>query len=338
MKRLLPLLLLCLLLVGCGASEKQNKETATVFAMDTVMTLTAYAPEDYPGYTTGAALAAAEDEIRRLEDMLSVTDENSQIYAFDHGDRAALSQEAQELATTALYYAALTEGCYDPTVYPLMELWGFYGDTPGVPASEALEKALTFTGYVNCSAEEELAVPEGFGLDLGGIAKGYTADRVLEEMRSSGLDTAIISLGGNVAFMGQKPDGSAWNIGIENPDKTGEYLGNLRFAGMEFKHVVTSGGYERNFQENGVTYHHILDPETGYPAESDLLSVTIVAGMGAMADAFSTALFVMGLEEAVEFWRESTWDFDMVLYDGETLYITPGITIETELPVREVTR
>lgn len=337
MKRILCLVLALAALCGCGAAEKTNKETSTVYAMDTVMSLTAYAPEDYPDYTAGAGLEAAEAEIRRLEAQLSVTDEDSQIYSFNHGDGDALSIESARLAAEALFHAQVTEGAYDPTVYPLMECWGFYGETPSVPEEAALQEALGSVGYEQAEIiDRKVYLPEGFGLDLGGIAKGYTADRVLETLRNCGIETAVISLGGNVAFMGQKPDGTLWSIGIENPDKSGTYLGTLQFAGGD-QHVVTSGGYERNFEEEGVTYHHILDPETGYPAESELLSVTIAAGTGAMADAFSTALFVMGLEEAIEFWKTSTWGFDMVLYDGKTLYVTPGITIETDLPVMEVT-
>lgn len=335
MKKCIALLLSLLLLTGCGETQAK-KETATVYAMDTVMTLTAYAPDNYPSSTTGSVLEAAEEEIRRLDKLLSVTDPKSEIYQFNHGDPEALS-ESRGLALRALYYAAITDGAYDPTVYPLMELWGFYGETPQVPDGEALEKARALTGYLNCEvAGDTFTLPEGFGLDLGGIAKGYTADRILE-ISMSRCRAMVISLGGNVAFFGEKPDGSDWNILIEDPNKDGEYLGTLHFPSGSSAHVVTSGGYERYFEENGVRYHHILDPKTGCPAETDLLSVTIIGSDGAMADVLSTALFTMGRDAAIEFWRSSTWDFDMVLYDGEDLYVTPGLDLDTERAVKEVT-
>lgn len=342
MKRIFPLFFLLIFLCGCGgAATQSNKETSTVYAMDTVMTLTAYAPESGAENAVGAALEAAESEILRLEKMLSVTDEDSEIYLFNHGDQEALSIEAARLAAIALGYAEKTAGAYDPTVYPLMELWGFYGEEPAVPEKKALEEALSRVGYDRAIiVDRRVSLPEGFGLDLGGIAKGYTAETVLYEMMASGVDTAIISLGGNVAFMGKKPDGSSWNVLVEDPKKNGEYLGTLRFQDSRFAqtHVVTSGGYERNFEENGESYHHILDTETGYPAQSGLLSVTIITGEGAVADALSTALYVMGLEKAMELWKTSGLDFDMVLYNGQTVYVTPGVTLDSEYPVQEVAR
>ncbi len=333
MKKILALCLSFLLLSGCG----QNEQTAkTIFAMDTVMTLTIYDS----GPNADLVLSESGAEIRRLEDMLSVTAPDSEIARLNQGDPEALSFEARSLLHSAMVIAAETDGAYDPTVYALMKLWGFYDDNCSVPAEDALQEALAHTGYGSVSwTAESLAMPEGMGVDLGGIAKGYASEKVLELMAAEGVTSAIVSLGGNVGTLGLKPDGSAWTVAIRDPDGTeSDYLATLSLGQAEgCVYAVTSGGYERYFEENGVRYHHILDVGTGYPAETDLLSVTIVGDNGAMADALSTALFVMGRDAAIEFWRSSTWAFDMVLYDGEDLYVTPGLDLDTGLSVKEVT-
>ena len=159
-------------------------------------------------------------------------------------------------------------------------------------------------------------------IDLGGIAKGYTSARLMDVFRSYGLTSGLVSLGGNVQVLGTKPDGSLWRVGIENP-QGGDYLGVLSTKDAA---VITSGGYERYFEENGKHYHHILDPATGYPAESGLVSVTIVSPDGTLADALSTALFVMGRERAEEYWRAHADEFDVILQDeGGTIYVSQGI-------------
>ncbi len=164
---------------------------------------------------------------------------------------------------------------------------------------------------------------KGMGIDLGGIAKGYTADRVEKIFKKYDVKSGIISLGGNVQVLGTKENGRAWKVAIQNPENSLEYLGVLD---VEDKAVVTSGGYERYFEENGKRYHDIIDPRTGYPADSGLLSATVICDEGIMADGLSTALFIMGKDEAEKFWRKSDWKFDYVLEDKEgTLYITRGI-------------
>ena len=168
---------------------------------------------------------------------------------------------------------------------------------------------------------------------MGGIAKGYTSDLVEQTFRANGIESGKISLGGNVFVLGTKPDGSDWRVGIKDPRNES---GLAAILSLRDAYAITSGGYERYFEENGKTYHHIIDPSTGYPADSGLLSVTVVAadngpdwagaGNGAMCDAFSTALFVMGEEQALDFWRNGGYDFDLVLVteDGRVV-ITAGL-------------
>ena len=330
MKRTLALCLTLLLLTGCGAAQP-NKETKTVYAMDTVMTLTAYGEEAL----TADALEEGERQIRRLDALLSTTLETSDICRVNRDKTAAVSQETGLLLQRALEIAAMTDGDYDPTVYPLMEAWGFRSGEYHIPAQAELTALLSRVGYAQVHIEDEVSLPEGCGIDLGGIAKGYTAEQVLSAMADKGVESAIISLGGNVGTLGLKPDGSQWTVAVENPDKGGDYLGTISLGAGYY--AITSGAYERYFEQDGVRYHHILDPKTGCPAESGLESVTIVSQDGTLADALSTALFVKGVDEAVEFWRAHRTEFDMVLYDGETLYVTPGLALDTSLPVEEVT-
>ena len=165
----------------------------------------------------------------------------------------------------------------------------------------------------------------GMELDLGGIAKGYTSSAMMDCFRSNGVTSGMVSLGGNVQTIGAKPDGSLWKVAIQNPtaEEDADFLGILETKDCA---VITSGGYERYFEENGVRYHHIMDPATGKPAESDLTSVTIVSENGTLADGLSTALFVMGLDKAIAYWQAHASEFDAVLCtEDETLYVTEGI-------------
>jgi len=342
MKRIFILFLaLCLLLTGCGGTKKT---TDTVFAMDTVMTLTVYGKT---GATADLVLSECRKELYRLEDMLSVTDPDSQVARLNAGDSDALSSESRELLRSALTGAARTGGTFDPTLYALTDLWGFYDDAYSVPSEAELQAVRSCMGYEKLDiVNGEVTMPAGMGIDFGGIAKGYAAQKVLQIINSyiyaDQAEAAVISLGGNVGLLGTKPDGSDWTVAVEKPDGSGDAMAVMHIPGGAYTYVVTSGAYQRYFEQDGKTYHHILDRETGLPAKTNLQSVTIVAEDGPLADAFSTALFVMGLEEAIAFWQsyvpEVDGDFDMVLFDGETLYITPNITIETQLPVREVTR
>ena len=162
----------------------------------------------------------------------------------------------------------------------------------------------------------------GMEIDLGGIAKGYTSSRVIEIFREHGIKHGLVSLGGNVQTLGSKKGGKPWRVAIQDPESEMEYLGVLE---IEDKCVITSGGYERFFEQDGVRYHHIIDPRTGYPADSGLLSATIVSEDGTLADGLSTSLFIMGKEEAEKYWRAHPGTFDYILEDKDgVLYVTEG--------------
>ena len=308
-------LLLFFTLCGCGA----QRQTGEWFAMDTVMTAAVYGSAD--------ALDAVEAETYRLDALFAAQKDDSEIAAVNDGAEI-VSEETAALLRRALEIAAETNGAYDPTVYPLMQAWGFTDGNYRVPADAELDALLQTTGWTEVSVDGTTAsLPEGFALDLGGIGKGYAAGRCKEILKAHGVTSALLSLGGNVSALGSKPDGTAWTVAIENPDG-GAYLGTVQITDQC---VVTSGGYQRYFEQDGVRYWHILDPETGKPARSGMRSVTIVSADDTLADALSTALFVMGPERAEEFWRVHRAEFGAVwLTEDGRLFVTEGLTLTTE--------
>lgn len=315
-RRLAAALLSLSLLSSCAPAAAEN--TATFLAMDTVMSVTVW------GKNGSAALEAAEGEIKALEGLLSVTDESSEIYAANHsgGTRVTLSPETAELLSAALELCGQTGGALDVTIYPAVRAWGFTTGEYRVPEEAELARLLERVDYTQVALEgNSLTVPEGVELDLGAVGKGYAAGRVEAILREMGVDCAKLELGGNIHFIGTKPDGSPWRVAVRDPSGEG-YVGVLETDGGA---VVTSGGYERYFIQDDITYWHIIDPKTGHPAESGLVSVTVAARSGVLADALSTALFVMGREKAEDFWRARR-DFEFILIgeDG-TVTVTPGL-------------
>ena len=298
-----------LTLTGCAGKAGRN-----LFALDTYIQLTAY------GRGASAALADCDAEIQRLESLLSVTRVGGDVFRINQANGAAVSVEPETAAllSEARRLAALTGGAFDPTVYPLMRLWGF-GDSPAVPEPAAIAALLPLVDAERLSVDGvEIALPAGAGIDLGGIAKGYVSDRLAALLQSRGIESAMLTLGGNVHALGSKPNGDAWRVGIQDPQDANAVAGVIDARDCA---VITSGSYQRYFEENGVRYHHILNPATGYPADSGLCSVTVIAKSGVEADALSTALFVMGAENAIAFWRQyGGFAFVLITTDGELLY------------------
>lgn len=319
MKRLFTWLLLLALtatLAGCGKKE----ETLQIFAMDTVM--------DFYAVGEGAeeTLAEASREINRLESLLSRTRSGSDVYILNEQGQARVSPETEELLTLALQYTAETVGAFDVTIEPLVSAWGVHTETPRVLTADEIAALLPLVGsdhiHMNGAA---VTLDAGCRIDLGAIAKGYASDVVARLYREHNIEGGWVSLGGNVYAHGIKEGGEHWSVAIRDPNDTAASAALLELSN-EF--AVTSGGYQRYFTaEDGTVYQHILNPATGAPAVSDLLSVTVVGKSGTMADAYSTALYVMGEEEAINFWRRSTGEFDVVLIttDHRIIY-TPGLT------------
>lgn len=322
---LIGMITLFVSLAGCSSVQELPEAENSLFAMNTYMTLTAY------GENAETALEESANKIQILESLWSVTDSESEIYRANHsaGQTITVSQETAELLSFALEMAEKTNGALDPTIYPLLTAWGFTTDTKRVPSDEEIASLLQYVGYDRIQLEDKsLVVPDGMELDLGAVGKGYAADLMTEVLKKYGVESAIISLGGNIQAIGSRPDGNDWRIGIRAPWEDG----NLGVLEINDAAVVTSGGYENYFEdENGTVYWHIIDPATGYPADSGVQAVTIIGAEGRMCDALSTALFVMGSENAEEYWRENG-GFDMLLITDENeIILTEGIADQFEL-------
>ena len=318
---MLAAILSALLFSGCAAKSASTQ----FFAMDTVMEMTVYGAE------AEQALSLAEQEIYRLDAAISAKNENSEIAGLNCSGKAELSLDAAALVADALRVAKMTNGAYDPTVGPLMALWGFGTEHAAVPRSEDIERTLPDTGWERVALQgKTVTMPDGFSFDPGGIGKGFAAERAKQILRDAGVRSALLSLGGNISALGTKPDGKDWVIGIQDPENPAVQFASVRIQDAA---VVTSGGYQRYFEEDGARYCHILDPETGWPADSGLLSVTIVCEDDTMADALSTALFVMGAEEAKTFWQESELPFECIIMDeSRNVFITQGLENTVDCP------
>jgi len=322
--RFLTALWTLLLLTGCGDSAATAEEDlpcrTEVMAMDTIMTLSVYNQSAEEGTEV---LRKAAARIEELEALLSVTDENSEIYQANHAGSSPvpLSEDTRELLEEALALCGETGGALDVTVYPVVRAWGFTAGNYRVPEAKEISALLEKVGYDRAELDgDRLTLPEGTELDLGAVAKGYTGDRLMELFREAGISSAIVELGGNVQALGAKPDGESWRIAVQAPE--GGYAGVLEITD---KAVVTSGGYQRYFEKDGETYIHIIDPSTGYPARTGLASVTIVADSGFLGDGLSTALFVMGREKAEDYWLAHP-DFEFILLEEDgTAVITEGL-------------
>ncbi len=307
---------------GQGADGSDDTVQREVFAMDTVMIIRA------TGKTAQTAVDQAVAEINRLDALLSAGSGQSEIGMINLNGEGELSEDALFLVRRSLELYKSTEGAYDITVYPLMKLWGFAGGNAAVPEKDRIREVLSQCGSDKLRLDGNRLILGKFqSIDLGGIAKGYTSDRIMKIFEDNGVTSGMVSLGGNVACYRTKPDGSLWRCGITDPEKPDDSTSLLGIVSVRDKSVITSGGYERFFtDESGKKYHHIMDMKTGYPADSGLLSVTIISEDGTLADGLSTALFVMGEEKAVDFWRGSGYSFDFVMLTADgRLLVSEGI-------------
>ena len=317
MKRLTCLLLACLTALALTACGTEKPQEISLFAMDTYMTLAAY------GDNADEALTAASREINRLEATLSRTIDTSDVSRLNAGEAVEVQPETRALLERALTLSDETGGTFDMTVAPLVALWGITSDAPRVPSQDEIDALLPLVGGEHVHMDDAVTLDTGCAVDLGGIAKGYASQQVADILRAHGVTSAVVSLGGNVYVCGSKPDGTPWNVGVQDPAASGY----AAIVALTDRFAVTSGGYQRYFEAaDGTVYRHILDPRTGRPADSDLLSVTIISDDGTAADAYSTALYVMGEQEAVSFWRaHGGFELILITADGRLLY-TPGLS------------
>ena len=301
-------------------TSQDNEASKDIFAMDTYMTVTAY------GEKAQDAVDAAEAEIERLDTLLSTGN----------------AEDGGYLVKRALELNKETDGAFDIAIYPVMEAWGFPIQNFRVPSADELTGLLKHVDAAKISYDKDTREisfeDDQMKIDLGGIAKGYTSSRIMDIFKENGITSGLVNLGGNVQALGTKTDGSNWRVAVQSPDDTEDYLGVLS---IRDKAVITSGGYERYFEQDGVTYHHIIDPKTGYPAENGLVSVTIVSSDGTLADGLSTSLFIMGEEKAAEFWKAHSNEFEAIFAtDDGTIYVTEGLkdSFTTDLDMKVITK
>lgn len=325
MKKIAVLLLVCLFLFTACTGKRADPQVGTLFALDTVVNYIVYGG-DMGEYTSA--------ELARYEELFSAKTEDSEIARVNSagGRPVRVSDEVMELVLSALDISEKCEGSFDITVLPLVKAWGINSDNPRVPAPSELQQLLSLVDFRQVRAEgEQLQLTEGMGIDLGAIAKGYIAQSIIEGWQKQGIASGLISVGGNVHVTGPKPDGSPWVVGIQDPFKPGEPTAFIGVVSMESGAAVTAGDYRRFSDIDGQIYHHIIDPKTGYPAQSGLKSVTVFCEDGARADALSTALFVMGEQGAYDFHGKYggfeyllvTENGDIVASEGADGFFTP---------------
>ena len=290
--------------------------TKSDFVLNTVATITLYDSGDEALIDECFALCS------HYEALFSRTDENSEIYKLNSREISEVSDETAYLISQGLYYSKLSDGAFDITIEPLSSLWNFTADSPSVPGAEAIAEAQKHVDYtaVSVSGNTVSFSNDYTRLDLGAIAKGYIADKVKELLVSRGITSAIINLGGNVMCIGGKTDDTGFKIGIQYP--FGE--GSIASVTVSNLSVVTSGTYERYFRENGVLYHHILNPKTGYPYDNGLLSVSIIGENSGTCDALSTSCFALGKEAGMSLIESLDGYYAIFITDDYQLYFTKG--------------
>lgn len=287
----LSLILLCLSITGC--KKTTDPITKTSFKLNTVVTITIYDSSDVSLLDNALALCDT------YENLFSRTRETSELYQINQGLKRELSPETEELLEIALSYNRLSNGLFDPSIGPVSSLWDFHAEDPTVPEDALIQAALPLVNAKNLHlSNHTITMDTGMMLDLGAISKGYIADRIKEYLIEQGVKSAVIDLGGNVLCIGSRPDGTPFQIGIRQPFQDINMAATV--LSITDQSVVTSGIYERCFEENGVLYHHLLDPATGYPCDNELASVTILSDHSVDGDALSTSCFLMGMEQGME--------------------------------------
>lgn len=292
---------------GCNPTYQNN---STRFLMNTVVNITADA--DYN------VLNGAFSLCQEFEEKFSKTLESSEIYRLNSLGGGEVSDECIDILKKSVYYSELTGGEFDVTICSVSDLWDF--NQKKIPSSNDIAEAIKSVGYKKIEITGNRVDLNGAKIDLGGIAKGYIADKVRDYFAANGTKTAIINLGGNIVLMGEEYS----DVGIKNPFSQG-VIATVR---LKNKAVVTAGTYERAFRENGVNYHHIIDAKTGYPAKSDIVSATVICDSAEQADALSTSCVLLGLSGGLNL-IENTEGVEAIFITSEGgIHISSGIFCE----------
>lgn len=326
------LILLSLVAVSCeqwsggdGGDRGPKIYRKSTGIMDTIVIVTVVAGGEEQAEQ---AIDLAFDEIRSLEKLLSFWTNDSEIaeiYRNAGVEPVKVSPETLEMARISLEISEKTDGAFDPTIGPAIRLWDFRGET--LPDENKMKTALLAVDYraveIDAVAGTIYLSQKGMSFDTGGIAKGYAADRAVDALREAGITSGLIAIAGDIRAFGERPGGGPWRVGIRNPRPVDDNDNIMAVIGLRDEAISTSGDYERYFDEDGVRYHHLLDPKTGQPARG-LMSVSVIAGNAVTTDGYSTGAFVMGLERGREMIENERLEGIFVDEEGKR-YITSGL-------------
>lgn len=317
-------------IIICTACGRQNEPISkTGFYFDTVIKVTLYDANATEELESCFALAD------KYEQLLSATKKDSDIWKINHADGkpVEVSKETISLIQKAIQYGELSDGAFDITIGKLSSLWDFGENKDSLPPQEEIDATLATVDYHNIQITDNTVALKNPNtqIDLGGIAKGYIADRMKEQLRTKGITEGIINLGGNVLTVGPKSSGDVYKIGIQKPfDESGASIASVDITDAS---LVSSGVYERYFEKDGKRYHHILNPKTGYPYDNGLLGVTIITESSADADALSTTCFALGLEDGMELIENTKGAEAVFITEDFSLHKSSGIG--SEIPFYE---
>ena len=307
-----------------GFTNLPIKASTDIFAMDTVMTLSVYSDTKEKAKK---ALTFGAKELYQLDNLLSTNIVTSELYKINENGKGTFSNDGKILMKRSKELYEKTQGIFNIAIYPIVKAWGFTTDSFQVPSEKTLKDLLSISDFnlvdYNATTGDVSFKKQNMGIDFGGIAKGYASNRLMEIFKANGITSALVSLGGNVQLLGKKPNGQDFVVAIQNPNNPEDYFCTLK---ANDEAVITSGAYQRFFEDKGKIYHHIIDPKTASPANKGLTSVSIITKDGALGDSLATTLYILGKDKAIEFWQAHSNEFDMVLVDNQNhVYISENL-------------
>jgi len=319
------LLLLICLLTGCNSQSPNIKSATRDNLLGTTITISIY--DNIPDSLFDTIITQCFDTINDIEARMSVNRADSEISRLNENHEGAfpVSDDIYELIKNAIQFSYHTTGAFDISVGSVMELWKQDGDFIFLPSPIDIIERLTYVGYkaISFPADNKISIPTGMKLDLGAFAKGHALEVVRGILIKNGIKHAILDFGGDIFTLGKKPDGSNYRVAIKTPIIGDNSL--VCIVEVSDLSVMTSGGYERYFEQDNAYYHHILDPATGYPANNKLLSVTVISPDPIGADALSTAGFVLGLEKGMNLINELEGYEAIFITEEKEIYVTDGL-------------
>lgn len=325
------IILITITVIGCTKKEEKSTPiTRTELFMGTVVKVTLYDSKDEK------ILDSAFNRVKEIEDLVSINKNDTELDKVNDNsgiEPVKVSEDTYKIVKRGLEYSIMSNGSFDVAIGPLVKLWSIGLPEAKVPTTEEITKAISLVDYNKVKLDDSdksiFLEEKGMVIDLGSIAKGYAADEIGEVLKEMGCNSAIIDLGGNIYALGTKVSGEPWRIGIQDPlSKRGESIGVVKIVNQS---VVTSGVYERYLEKDGVKYHHILNPETGYPYDTDIAGVSIITENSMDADALSTTVFSKGIKGGIEFVENIEGVEAIFITTDNEVYLTSGIKENFEI-------